>query len=357
MIRALTFLSVLFVLSVPSVLFSQQNTAVMLQGTNLVPTNAAGAISNALGLGPFATNTSLAITNVTGLQPALDGKLATNGTAASAVMLTNSSVEESLVITDDGGRLEYYASQSSDPYLGILAPNGAYILFGLRGTNSFYQTSSGVARFEKPGAQLATFLGKELILQGGTINAPDATSTAATNVANVGTLDNRYAAKPMRAVFNIPLGGSYTDFELKATVVNFATNSTYPLGMVYFYHSPDPGKSVVTGQMWSTQPEVFFTDSQYVNPTNAPMNQRAWRKQSASQSIAAMRASPSTSVIAGVVVSVMPSGPKSAQITSTNPALVWSYCRMTPSGYEEDAGGHSIWYPVQPIWTSQGVTP
>lgn len=38
--------------------------------------------SNITGLGPFATNTNIAITNVTGLQPALDGKLATNGMLA-----------------------------------------------------------------------------------------------------------------------------------------------------------------------------------------------------------------------------------------------------------------------------------
>lgn len=57
----------------------QENTAIMLRGTNLLPSNAAGVISNALSLGPFSTNTNLVITNIDGLQTALDGKLATNG--------------------------------------------------------------------------------------------------------------------------------------------------------------------------------------------------------------------------------------------------------------------------------------
>lgn len=378
MIRALTFLSVLSFLSVPSVLFSQQNTAVMVQGTNLVPTNAAGVISNALGLGPFATNTSLAVSNISGLQPALDGKLATNGTAASAVMLTNSITGEKFQIEQVfpgsgdpmGGRMVFWANQYQDPIIGMRsaplpgdAPGDAgatYITMGMRNGQGFLATTyngftgapNSSVRIETHGGQLTKLWAKTLLLQGGTINAPNATSTASTNVANVGTLDARYEPKKVYAVFDIPLGGSYTDFELKASVSNYATNSTYTNGMVFFYHSPDPGKSAIPEQIWSTRPDVFFTDSAWTGATNY-MNQRSWRKQSASQSIAAMRAGGVNSVIAGVVVVVRDTG----VITPTNAALVWSYCRYTPTAYEADGGGRSIWMPITPKWVSQPFVP
>lgn len=342
---------------------AQVNTALMMRGDGtLLPTNAPTVLSNALGLGPWATATNITMSDVDGLQGALNGKLATNGVAQSAVLLTNSMTSEKLVIEDDGGRLHFSASQTTDPEIGVVsgAGGGNYMLIGSRNGDGFLQSGKigGTAsvRIEKQGGSLSELKAASLTLSGGGISAINATSTAATNVANVGTLDARYAPKEGFAVFNIPLGGNYTDFELKATTMNYATNGANPSGMVYFYHSPDPGKASIPEQIWSTQPGVFFTDSQYVNGTNAPMNQRTWRKQSSSQSIAAMRAN-GASVIAGVVVSVMPSGPSAAQINATNPALIWSYCRMTPTGYEEDAGGHSVWHPIQPTWRPQAIVP
>ena len=63
------------------------NAALLTSGTledARIPTNIARTsqlvASNIGGLGPFASATNLAMTNVTGLQGALDGKLATNGT-------------------------------------------------------------------------------------------------------------------------------------------------------------------------------------------------------------------------------------------------------------------------------------
>lgn len=146
------------------------------------------------------------------------------------------------------------------------------------------------------------------------------------------------------ASFDIELGGQFTDFELKGTVTGWAT-------MVFFYHSPDPSKSVITGQVWTTRPDVFFTDSQYVG-TPSYRNQRYWRKQNSSQSIAAMRSN-GNSVIAGVTVVVRDRG----VISSRSPTLVWSYCRMTPTGYEQDAGGKSIWRPITPKWITQTISP
>ena len=149
------------------------------------------------------------------------------------------------------------------------------------------------------------------------------------------------------AVFDIELGGNYTDFELKATVANWAGGN-----MVYFYHSPDPAKTIITGQLWNVQPDVFFTDSQYVNPLDPQQNQRTWRKQTSTQSIAAMRSN-GNSVIAGVTVVVRDTG----VINRYNATLVWSYCRLTPTGYEVDTGGRSIWRTITPKWVNAPLEP
>jgi hypothetical protein len=59
----------------------QHTNGVVVSPTNFWSADAARARSE-LGLGPLATASNLALTNVTGLQMALDGKLATNGSAA-----------------------------------------------------------------------------------------------------------------------------------------------------------------------------------------------------------------------------------------------------------------------------------
>lgn len=151
----------------------------------------------------------------------------------------------------------------------------------------------------------------------------------------------------MYAVLDIELGGNYTDFELKASVANWAGGS-----MVYFYHSPDPSKSTFTSQIWSVRPDVFFTDSQYTNVGDPQQNQRTWRKQSATQSIAAMRTH-AQSVIPSVTIVVRDMG----VINRYNTALVWSYCRITPTGYEVDTAGRSIWHTITPKWISQPLQP
>lgn len=183
-----------------------------------------------------------------------------------------------------------------------------------------------------------------LYLQNPTIAGAPAYPEIAANNAMVGTY----------ACIDIPLGGPYTDFELKASVDNFTDDAA---NMVFFYHSPDPSKSVIP-QVWTTRPDVFFTDSQYVG-SPASRNQRHWRKQTPTQSIAAMRAN-SNSVIASVTIVVRDVGwydPITNKINRSNPKLVWSYCRMTPTGYETDPGGKSIWHTVTPKWIPQPINP
>lgn len=97
---------------------------------------------------------------------------------------------------------------------------------------------------------------------------------------------------------------------------------------------------------------VFFTDSQYVNPLDPQQNQRTWRKQTSTQSIAAMRSN-GNSVIAGVTAVVRDTG----VVNRYNTTLVWSYCRLTPTGYEVDTGGKSIWRTITPKWVNAPVEP
>ncbi len=150
---------------------------------------------------------------------------------------------------------------------------------------------------------------------------------------------NGVAKSAPYAVFNIPIPIGFTDFELKATTDNYAT-------MVFFYHSPDPGKLFIPQQIWTVRPDVFFTDSQR-------LDRRQWIKQSSTQSISSMRVN-GNSAIGGVILVVKDIG---GQISPTNPKLIWTYCVMTPTGTEDDAGGRSIWRPIVPVWTSQPFNP
>ncbi|HWL51350.1 MAG TPA: hypothetical protein VNQ90_02885 [Chthoniobacteraceae bacterium] len=150
---------------------------------------------------------------------------------------------------------------------------------------------------------------------------------------------NAIPEKPIYAVFHIPMPKGFTDFELKASTDNYAT-------MVFFYHSPDPGKMFIPSQIWTNRPDVYFTDSQLAD-------RRQWIKQSASQSITAMRVN-SSSEIGGVILVVKDTG---GAITPDNGNLVWTYCLMTPTGTEDDSSGRSIWRPIIPTWTTQPFNP
>ncbi|HWL54273.1 MAG TPA: hypothetical protein VNQ90_17670 [Chthoniobacteraceae bacterium] len=151
--------------------------------------------------------------------------------------------------------------------------------------------------------------------------------------------DGEVSGGPYYPVFHIYLPPGFTDFELKATTDNYET-------MVFFYHSPDPAKAFIPSQIWSTRPDVFFTDSQRAD-------RRQWIRQSASQSIAAMRVNGS-SEIGGVILVVKDVG---GAISQDNPKLIWTYAVMTPTGTEDDPGGRSIWRPIVPVWMSQPFNP
>lgn len=220
---------------------------------------------------------------------------------------------------------------NSTGHIGFPGGNGTGALMALYSTADTY-----VPNFIHL-TPTATRIGQPLVV-------PGASFTGAVTYADAG---QAHKAMAPYASFDIKLGAGFTDFELKATVDNFTDD---PVNMVFFYHSPDPNESVVP-QVWTTRPDVYFTDSQFVGSPPS-RNQRYWRKQSASQSIAAMRTN-GNSVIASVTVVVRDMG----TISPANPNLVWSYARMTPTGYEEDAGGKSIWHTITPKWISQPIAP
>jgi polyhydroxyalkanoate synthesis regulator phasin len=131
-------------------------------------------------------------------------------------------------------------------------------------------------------------------------------------------------------VLQVPYGAPWTDFEIKATQVNFAGGS-----MVYYYHSP--GASV--GEIFTSLPDVWYTDSQATE-------NRAWIKQPTSPraSIAASLVNVNSEV-GGIIVVL--NDPILANMSATAD-LVFSFVWLDATSREEDLGGEPIWRPVVP---------
>ncbi|EIP99331.1 hypothetical protein OpiT1DRAFT_03845 [Opitutaceae bacterium TAV1] len=155
-------------------------------------------------------------------------------------------------------------------------------------------------------------------------------------VANKAYVDGR-TPQPAYAIFTIPIGPGFFDFELKATLSNFGEHSPFT-DLYLYYHSPDPARTLITGQTGPV-PTVYFTDTGWTD-------KRRWRKQTANQSIWAMRSNSGALIPAAIVVV-----PVDATISPTNAGLIWSYQRITATDYED------IWYPIVPVWSAIAPTP
>jgi hypothetical protein len=142
---------------------------------------------------------------------------------------------------------------------------------------------------------------------------------------------------PRYAIFTLPIGSGYQDFEIKATLSNFGEHTPFT-DLYLYYHSPDPARQSVSGQT-GPKPAVYFTDSGWTD-------RRRWRKQSATQSIYAMRSSTSAIVAAAIVVV-----PVDATIRPDNPNLIWAYQRISAGAYE------NIWHPIVPTWALVAPAP
>jgi hypothetical protein len=145
--------------------------------------------------------------------------------------------------------------------------------------------------------------------------------------------------------FWLPLGGAFTDFELKASTNNFQT-------LAYYYNS-----------IWTNSiaddpdAKVFFTDSGAVNP-------RAWITSPGHAAILG-QLTDANSVVRYVVVQpsllvISPGGVTnnvSAWMNKNQSNLVWSYSRIDGVTFETDGGARQIWTPVTPTWIPQRTTP
>lgn len=150
-------------------------------------------------------------------------------------------------------------------------------------------------------------------------------------------------ARPTVALFTVPLGGKWTDFELKGTLSNFGEHTPFT-DLYLYYHSPDPARTSITSQT-GPKPTVFFTDSGWTD-------HRRWRKQSANLSLWTMR-----SDLSATIPTAIAAVPVDATVKPTNATLVWSYCRISGTEYERDTAGRTIWHPIVPTWSTATPAP
>ncbi|WP_157836891.1 hypothetical protein [Geminisphaera colitermitum] len=121
-------------------------------------------------------------------------------------------------------------------------------------------------------------------------------------------------------------GDTWTDFEFK-----IMTQSGGVITLHLYYHSPDPGRSVVSGQI-GTVAGVWFTSSSTTGDS------RLLRKQSSTQSIWQQIGGGSNTT-----TSVMIAVPVTAIIRPDNAGLFAEYLRFSPTDHEKDSSGRSVW--------------
>jgi len=141
-------------------------------------------------------------------------------------------------------------------------------------------------------------------------------------------------------VFELALGGAWTDFELKASTNNFVTLCYYVISSTNNALADDP-------DVWT-----YYTDDYAVDT-------RQWFK--------ATVATPITSQLTDAlsscsIVVVQPSHacavPWQQWMSSTNNALIWSYIRYDAGAFEMNAGGtKQRWNAVVPTeWRTNRIT-
>lgn len=166
----------------------------------------------------------------------------------------------------------------------------------------------------------------------------------------------------------VPPGQAWTDFELKASTINFSTGSTADF---YWYHSPIPEGMTGTGigdryymqpSTTGPLPDVYFTDSGTTRSVEYPYDVRSWIKQDQ------VAVSPATaprgifdmlkdgdSVVGGFVIVLKDSN---GWFAANRNKLVFSYSLLTAVAGERDGAGRSIWRPATPVaWVGDDYQP
>ncbi len=133
-------------------------------------------------------------------------------------------------------------------------------------------------------------------------------------------------------VFQIPLGGAWTDFEIKASTNNFAS-------LVYYYKS----WTTQDATRGDTNAAVYFTDD-YADDV------RVWRGKQKNEPISAHLLSEDSEVeYAYFYPSHDCEVAWSDWMFKTNASLVWSYVRVDDASFEMRADGAAQhWSPIQP---------
>ena len=143
-------------------------------------------------------------------------------------------------------------------------------------------------------------------------------------------------------VLVLPLGGQWSDFELKATTNNF-TN------LCYYIMSSGTNSHTSDTNVW-----VYFTDD-YGRDT------RQWQRSAVATAIGSQLVSPTQSEVECAIV--MPSHACRVDwqrwMSRTNDRLVWSFVRYDGIGLEMNASGtKGHWNPVVPVeWRTARVAP
>jgi hypothetical protein len=143
-------------------------------------------------------------------------------------------------------------------------------------------------------------------------------------------------------VFHLVLGGSYTDFEIKASTNNFAS-------VAYIYLST--GHTGISVE--DPAPLIYFTDDESTDV-------RVWRKALPFDSLGNQIASSEYSKIRAVVFCPSRDGVGYSQwMRSGNTNLVWSWVRADGVSFEMNAtGSRSSWTPIRPVsWEKSPVVP
>jgi hypothetical protein len=179
-------------------------------------------------------------------------------------------------------------------------------------------------------------IGETNIVVNGTITATSIVGTLTdTNKADKSYVDNAtnglmsasaIDSYYMYPVFELSLGGPWTDFEIKASTNNFAS-------LVYFYMS-----SATNDIADDMSPLTYFVDD-YASDV------RKWVSAPPHVPIATLITNPLTEV---ETVVFMPSN-TGTWMRKSNTKLVWSYARYGAIGYETNATGTtSHWQPIRP---------
>jgi len=141
-------------------------------------------------------------------------------------------------------------------------------------------------------------------------------------------------------VLVLPLGGAWTDFELKASTNNF-TN------LCYYMMSSGTNAYTTDTNVW-----VYFTDD-YAGDA------RQWQRSAVATAIGSQLAATNSEVEFAVVLPSHCMGGWPRWMSRGNDRLVWSFVRYDSIGMEMNATGtKSHWNPVVPVeWRKARTAP